>query len=59
MNALAEPLELLEAECNAHGWRLDDREDDGEDSPFDEACSQRVLAWMVQRICTMPALPAA
>jgi hypothetical protein len=49
MNAIAEPIELLEAECNALGWH--DDEADVEDDAPNEVCSTRVLDWTVQRIC--------
>jgi hypothetical protein len=51
MNAIAEPIELLEAECNAHGWRDDVDAVDDEGDAFDPICSTRVLDWTVQRIC--------
>ena len=54
MNALAEPVELLEAECNAQALPLDERDDELDEALFDEACSMRVVEWMVQRICSMP-----
>ncbi len=50
MNAIAEPIELLEAECNAQGW-YDTQSEDDYAPVIDEACSERVLGWMVQRIC--------
>jgi len=54
MNAFAEPIELLEAECNAHGWHDEPASPDAEEIEFDEACSERVLDWMVRRICSIP-----
>jgi hypothetical protein len=56
MNAIAEPIELLEAECNAPAWV--DRDDDV-DAAIDEACGERVLDWTVQRICAVQFPPAA
>jgi hypothetical protein len=61
MNAIAEPVELLEAECNAQGW-YDPSVDDEDYAPMiDEACSERVLGWTVERICAteFPAHSAA
>jgi len=58
MNAIADPIELLEAECEAIGWYgaaeppLEDDADD--DETIDFACSQRVLDWTVERICACP-----
>jgi hypothetical protein len=55
MNALAEPIELLESECNAHSWYDPSAADEDEDEPVgDPACSARVLGWTVERICTCP-----
>jgi hypothetical protein len=54
MNAFAEPIELLEAECNAHGWHDELASPEVEEFVFDEACSERVLDWMVRRICSIP-----
>lgn len=61
MNAIAEPIELLEAECYAQGWyqaeepELEAREiEDDEDDTFDVRCSERVLEWTVERICACP-----
>ena len=48
MNAIAEPIELLEAECNALG--LYESNDDDEAASFGQSCSQRVLGWTVERI---------
>ena len=50
MNAIAEPIELLEAECNAQGY-YDPGIDDDYAPVIDEACSERVLGWTVERIC--------
>ncbi len=49
MNAIAEPIELLEAECNALGL-YETREAEDETEVVDETCSQRVLGWTVERI---------
>jgi len=56
MNAIAEPIELLEAECYAQGWyQVEDREIEEDDADtFDVECSQRVLDWTVERICACP-----
>lgn len=61
MNAIAEPIELLEAECYAQGWyqteepEIEAREvEDDEDDTFDVRCSERVLEWTVERICACP-----
>ena len=53
MNALAEPFELLESECEARSWyELPVAADDDPviESPF----GARVLAWTVERICSCP-----
>ena len=56
MNALAEPIELLESECNAQSWYDPSVEVETEDDEpvRDPACSARVLGWTVERICTCP-----
>ncbi len=55
MNALAEPIELLESECNAYSWYDPSVETEDEDAPLgDPVCSARVLDWTVERICTCP-----
>lgn len=60
MNAIAEPIELLEAECNAPAWHeaVDEEVDhalEGDDVlVIDTACSERVLDWTVERICACP-----
>lgn len=54
MNAIAEPIELLEAECNAACW-YDPAAEEGDDADvIDVACSERVLEWTVERICAGP-----
>lgn len=53
MNALAEPIELLDAECNAHSW-YDLPAQEEEEQLTDPACSERVLGWTVESICTSP-----
>jgi hypothetical protein len=55
MNALAEPIELLDAECNARNWYDPSVDDADDDTPAtDPACSERVLGWTVEIICTCP-----
>jgi hypothetical protein len=56
MNAIAEPIELLEAECYAQGWyQAEEREPEEDDvEAFDVRCSERVLEWTVERICACP-----
>lgn len=69
MNTVAEPIELLEAECSAHGWyeapapsvappfEMHVPEADEETDEYlslDPACSERVLGWTVERICLAP-----
>jgi hypothetical protein len=54
MNALIEPLELQESECNAQGWQMAGALDELDpDEPVTNG--DRVLAWMVDRICALPA----
>lgn len=50
MNAIAEPFELLEAECNAQGLYDTAKTDEALCDPIDETCSERVLGWVVDRI---------
>lgn len=49
--AIADPVELLEAECNAHGY-YDPGIADDYPPASDEACSERVLGWTVEHICS-------
>ena len=61
MNMLIEPVELQEAECNAQGWQIAGALDDPapDDLPAEmSADGVRVVAWMVDRICALPAGPA-
>jgi hypothetical protein len=54
MNAIAEPIELLEAECNAAAWHEPPCEETDDALVIDTACSERVLEWTVERICACP-----
>jgi hypothetical protein len=62
MNALAEPIELLESECNAPSWYdpspVDEAEDD-DAMAVDPVRGARVVVWTVERICTCPTFKRA